>query len=311
MNIFLKNLFILVFLFGFVIPQSFAIEFFKGPKVARVITARAIVYGDENLSIPLGYIPNGKVIAVGPVRKNLLKDYVPVIVSGRLAYLETKDIQYEEEKIEQQSNKLGEPKEHDIDIIITKPEDKLNENNSVYFHVGQYAGGSEVLAAIQKIENVDQSWFTSMGVLILHRNSLSRNFYGLGFEYDWITAKDLKFQVFMLNTTYGYSILKNPLFSIDLFGNLDITTGTDLKITNNNSIEPTGFFIGPKLGIRLNTTPNTKYKIYGELSYRQYKVYGLETLQRANDIYTTQDDDITGINSISGVNYTVGISFDL
>ena len=37
----------------------------KGVKIAKIIVPRAVVYADENLNQPLGYIGNGKLITVG------------------------------------------------------------------------------------------------------------------------------------------------------------------------------------------------------------------------------------------------------
>ena len=48
---------------------------------------------------------------------------VPTIVSGRIAFLEYKDIEVQDEKIKNKKYQA----EHDIDIIIKKPDEKLNE----------------------------------------------------------------------------------------------------------------------------------------------------------------------------------------
>ena len=62
---------------------------------ARIITPKAIVYADENMLSPLGYIANGKAIIVGNPRR-MNRDLVPLVVYGRLAFIEIKDIRYED-----------------------------------------------------------------------------------------------------------------------------------------------------------------------------------------------------------------------
>ncbi len=78
----------------------------SGPQSARVIAPRAVVYSDENMSSPLGFISNDKLIKVGnPRKKN--PNLVPLVVYGRVAFIEIKDIHYESQKMEIQNFKIG------------------------------------------------------------------------------------------------------------------------------------------------------------------------------------------------------------
>ena len=109
---------ILITLFIFVTNSIWAQSNITEPRVAKIIVPRAIVYADETLQTPLGYIANGKLIAVGNPRK-VNKEIVPTIVSGRLAYVEVSDLEYQEERIEEKNAKIGALKEHNVDIVLT------------------------------------------------------------------------------------------------------------------------------------------------------------------------------------------------
>lgn len=307
LNIF-KNTIILIFVFLFVTTSVWA-QNLIGPRVAKIIVPRAVVYADENLISPLGYIPNGKIIAVGNPRK-VNRDIVPTVISGRVAYLELTDIEYQEEKLEE--SKTGELREHNIDIVLKKPEEKLNENNSVYFSISRFNAGSDFERTILDLEDLEaRSWFTSFNLSLLHRKPLSRFFFGVGWEYSMLDAADAHFKFFILNPQIGFTPIRNQLFNLDLFFNLDFSTGSNITIDNNLSDEPSGFLFGPQLGARLITTSHLKYRIFGTLSYRLYKTYGYTAFRRTTENSPTEDEEFLGFDKLGGINVGLGICFDL
>jgi hypothetical protein len=66
---------------------------------AIVITERAVVYADREMTSPIGYINRGKKIVVGEVARNKAQVY-PIIVSGKLAYIRVLDISTEKESMD-------------------------------------------------------------------------------------------------------------------------------------------------------------------------------------------------------------------
>lgn len=312
MNRFLYFLTILLFLTSFVTPELRAESNlnYTGPQVAKVIVARAVIYADDILTIPLGYVPSGKYITVGTIRKTH-NECVPLVVNGRLGFISTHDIQFEEEKIEEKNNKIGTLKEHDVDIVLIKPEEKLNLNNSILLHFGQFNAGTLFGDMVYNLEGDPRSWLTDLGMMFLHRQSNSKFFWGAGFEYAWLNVNQLYVKLFMVNPEFGFTLLKNPVFSLDLFGNLDFTSGTDFKINNSPYLGPTPFIYGPKFGARLMTIPTTKYRFYGEMSYRFYNVIGLNNIPRYGDTSLYPLVNVDGINRMRGIEYTLGVSLDL
>lgn len=301
---------ILIAVLTFVISFSLFAEESSKTRIAKIIVPRAVVYADEYLNTPLGYIANGKYIHVGNPRK-VNQEIVPLIVSGRIAYIELRDIDYQDDEVIESNQKNGIVREHNVDIILKKPEEKLNENNSIYFQLGRFDGGSELKQAVYNLESLEGSWLTSFGTFFLHRNPLSKIFWGAGFEYSYLKADQMRFDVFMFSPTFGYTFIRNFVFSVEAFANLDLATSTSFKIDNNYTEDPKGFMWGPQIGIRVIATPNTKYKIFGSLSYRKYSALDLSPLKRTDPDDISSEITYDGVSKVGGLSLNFGIGFDL
>jgi hypothetical protein len=272
--------------------------------VARVIVPRAVVYSDESMNSPLGYISNDKLITVGnPRKKN--PDLVPLVVYGRLAFIESKSIHFENESVELQTAKRGAPREHNIDIVLTKPEEKLSENNSVYFDVHQFGGGENTKNLFSAVSGEEKQSYLGAGLSFIHRQPIAKLFWGAGFEYNSISDSNIKYRIFMLRPILGFTVMKTPLFLLDVTGGVDFSGGAQLEINNTIDTRDSSFMWGPSFGVRAVFFPNNKYHLFGGLSYRHYKVLRLETLHDLND------NEIDGIHTISGADISIGLSIEL
>lgn len=279
-------------------------EVISGNHIARITVPKAIVYSDELMNSPLGYISNGKLITVGAPRKKN-PDLVPLVVYGRLAFIESKNINYVNESVEQLSAKHGAPREHNIDIILEKPEEKLSENNSVYFSLQQFNGGNDTKNLFSNIDGVNKESYLGYGISLIHRPPTTKFFYGLGYEYNTISSNNIDFNIFILKPIVGFTPMRTPLFLVDLTFAMDFSISAQLKIKNNLDTEPPGFFWGPAFGARMVFFPANKYHLYGGLGYRNYKVYRLESVFNSNEVL------INGIKKISGAELTIGLGIEI
>jgi hypothetical protein len=272
--------------------------------LARVIVPRAIVYSDENMNSPLGYISNDRLITVGnPRKKN--PDLLPLVVYGRLAFIETKSIHYENEKVEMQSSKRGAPKEHNIDIILTKPEEKLSENNSAYFDLHQFSGGDDTKNLLLAVDNKDSSSYLGYGLFLLHRKPHARIFWGAGYEYNFISSENVSVKAYMLRGILGYTPFRSALFLIDVDASLDFSVTTQLEVKNNYTTEPNGFIYGPTAHARIVFFPENKYHVFGTMGLRSYKVIRLENVTDANG------NVLNGISKMSGLDIGIGLALEI
>jgi hypothetical protein len=279
-------------------------ELITGPQIARIIVPRAIVYSDENMNSPLGYISNDKLITVGnPRKKN--PDLVPLVVYGRLAFIELKNIHYESELAEQLHSKRGAPQEHNIDDVLIKPEEKLSENNSAYFNLHQFYGGKETSDLFESVDGTAKDNFTGIGINFLHRQRFGRAIWGAGFDYNFLSSENIDFTYFLISPFFGYTPMRTKLFLVDFVFSIDFSANSQLNLNNNFVTEPAPFIYGPQLLARLVFLPDQNYHITGELGYRSYKVLRVENLQDANDA------SIGGVTKLSGVNIGIGLAIEL
>ncbi len=306
-------LFILSFILSFVtmaadnsvINDDNTLELTGNSRTAVVIAPKAIVYSDENMLTPLGYIANGKTILVGNPRR-INRNLVPLIVYGRLAFVEVKDLRYENKADEEFSAKRGAPREHDFDITIIKTDERLSENNSAYFSLHQYDAGSDVKETFSIIDNADKSNFTGFALQLIHRQTNSRFFWGAGVDYSLIQTLNMKFEYVFLSPIVGYTILSNPLFSLEAYGGLDLAVNVNYEVETNSEIEPTGYLWGVQGNARLIFFPTTKYQPFGGIGYRKYSVSDLSPLTDNSGVQFDGIRDITSINLFIGL----GIKFD-
>jgi hypothetical protein len=66
---------------------------------AMVITEKAVIYSDAQMTSPVGYIRRGKKITVGNIPRNKAQVF-PIIVSGKIAYIRTRDVTTEKESMD-------------------------------------------------------------------------------------------------------------------------------------------------------------------------------------------------------------------
>lgn len=276
----------------------------NGPTLARVISPKAIVYADENMNSPLGYIANGKVITVGNPRR-LNRELVPVVVYGRVAFVEIKNLQYENASMDEESGRHGAPREHNFDINLMKPEEKLAENNSVYLSLHRFGAGAEIKQAFLDIEGEEKDSFTGASAQFIHRHSLSRFFWGVNFDTSKISQEQMELGVFFMGPTLGYTLLKNVVFALDVYASLDISVGTEFEIKNNFEKESDPVIWGPQVNARVVLFPEAKYHVAGGMGFRRYSVAKMAPLKDVNG------NDVKGVKNITGLNLflSFGIEF--
>lgn len=267
--------------------------------LVRINSPKAIVYADENLLSPLGYISNGKQISVGNPRR-INPNVVPVVVYGKIGFIEIKDLKYEDSDDEEYNAKRGAPREHDIDSTILQPDEKLTENNSMYFSLHTYTTGNDVKYMYQNIDGVEKSSMTGFQLQFIHRQTTSKFFWGAGFDYNKSSSERVDFGYWLASPTFGYTLLKNSLFYFELYASLDLALNVIYNVEQNYKEEPSGYVWGPQVNARIILFPESKYHAFGGLGLRKYSLIGFDNLQ---DI---DGKSIPGMKSISGLSLFVG-----
>lgn len=68
---------------------------------AMVVADKAVIYADEQMSAPVGFVRKNKKIKVGEISRNRAQVY-PIVVSGKVAYIRVVDVSTEKESVDSQ-----------------------------------------------------------------------------------------------------------------------------------------------------------------------------------------------------------------
>lgn len=66
---------------------------------AYVIAEQAVIYADEQMTSPIGFVRRGKKVKVGEIPRNRAQVY-PIVVSGKVAYIRVIDVSTEKESVD-------------------------------------------------------------------------------------------------------------------------------------------------------------------------------------------------------------------
>lgn len=77
----------------------FYCSFLWASQDALVLADRAVIYSDQEMTSPVGYVSRGKKIKVGEIPRNKAQVY-PIIVSGKVAYIRALDVTTEKESMD-------------------------------------------------------------------------------------------------------------------------------------------------------------------------------------------------------------------
>lgn len=126
---------------------------------AMVVVDSAVVYADEQMSSPVGYVRKGRKIKVGDVARNRAQVY-PIIVSGKVAYIRVLDVTTEKENVAatnlvaERFQKLTEKKiesnysasyfNFSSQVTLQNQNDQLQDKDPVNWQGVSVRGGAEV-----------------------------------------------------------------------------------------------------------------------------------------------------------------------
>lgn len=251
---------------------------------AIVASDKAIIYADEQMSAPVGYVKKGKKIKIGDIARNKAQVY-PIIVSGKIAYIRALDVSTEKESVD--SNVLIAERfqnvtenEHPYNYAVSffnyssqieldKENDELNNKDPVNWYGVSLRGGAEIspkwdFDVIFNLMNakVEQEVFraveigfgSSLRVYDKGRFKLRAFLQLLAIPYaSYSLADEFRVNGYGFTTGGGLNLAhrfgKN--FGAELFGGFYYTKLSGFKASvPYNPIAPS--FLGSRLGLGLN-----------------------------------------------------------
>lgn len=268
-----------------------------GSQVAVINVPKAVIFSDQKLTTAIGYISYGKKIKVGEVEK---KDgtILPVIVSGRVAYIQIKDISI----LNGLYGGINTPKitEHDVELTFQTDQDKLSENNYFSVSLGQ-AGAGEAWQEYSSEFGEESTTFSVLALQMEHRAPFREMSWGFGLTYFSASNEDLAAKSLAIEANLYYSLFNFRYMSISAFGGL-LFSG-DFQVTQGGGEQKSnGVLYGYSFGGVARILPYSKLGAFGGISVRNIKVTELEVIE-------TESGSEISIESLSGVSVFAGISY--
>jgi hypothetical protein len=266
--------------------------------IAQVYSTEAVIYADKELQNPIGKVSKNKLFSVGQ-RLHTNPGVVPIVVSGKFAYIKTSDISISSDlKVNF----------HDPDLSLENPPEKFLENNSFYFAFQRLEAGSELRTVFNNLDHISQSQLSGFNIALLHHQSGARLIWGVGFDYYSINSSNINYSFYLFKPSMGGTAYKNNLINLELLFSLNIATGSLFTIKRDiytEDVKNTGFIYGADICARLIFFPRSKFHFTSSLAYQKLGTYnGQNFTDFQNIVYSP-------IQQIGGINYAIGFSIDI
>lgn len=158
---------------------------------AIISSPRAIIYSDDKLSSPLGFVRKGKRVLVGEVTRKRGRVFTTVL-SGKIVYIKSKDISLIDAP---EFAKLNQVSEHHVDFNPEENEilDPLDENNHLILWVSAINPGSQWESLSLELGESSKDMI-AIGPMIEHRHPLKNWIWDIGLKYYSIGQEAIKLQ---------------------------------------------------------------------------------------------------------------------
>lgn len=258
---------------------------------------QAIVYSDLAMKSPIGFIRGGKVLKVGE-KARMKGTLVPVVVSGRIAYVKVDDLRFVEDDSQTYTPRIT---EHNIDNDEFRVEDSLKDNNHIVIQMGQFAMGGNWKNLSESAGDDSPSSMTSYNIMLEHRSPIKSYGFGFGGSYYSATQQNIQIAALSLDAQFYWSPLKFSWVSIDLLIGGTISFDTRVKVTDVAGAS-SGSFYGWYIGPQARIFPEKKIGFVAGFGYKRIVVSGMKNIIFSDNTEAALDL-ISGVNAYGGMSY--------
>ncbi|TDJ07192.1 MAG: hypothetical protein E2O68_03935 [Deltaproteobacteria bacterium] len=269
-----------------------------GAQTAYVKTARAVIYSDKELSSPIGYVRMGRKLRVGDVKRQQ-GSVLPVIISGRIAYIEIKNLALPESKSLEEKGHISHIEEEErpweeiwlsdshlrVDVAFVAPGSEWDQLTA---SIGNSSGLMVTIPVMWELRPLDWRWNFDIGMSV---NTLS-------------SGQDISMLALGGEFWAQYLLIKSKKFSLDLRGGYLLSLG-GVKIryswtgeTNNGS------YWGYVLGAQARFFKGSRWELNLGFDWRRMIMQDLNNLTLPNgSVYALRH--MGGISLFIGTNLTL------
>ena len=271
---------------------------------AIVSSDKGIVYAEETLITPIGYLKRGKKIIVGsnPLKQSLIYS---VILTGRVAYIQAKDIHITKDG--EENKKVT---EHNVSIIEGVEEEIYSINNHATLIMATMDMGQEWASIMQEIG--DETADTSLPywrILFEHRDPRFKANWSLGMDFMGKEQGPLQVSAWGFEGNANYSPLRTKVISADFF--FGVLGFPVLKITDSLALnqEQIGKMWGYQYGVQARLFPYSQWGAVAGMMYTSLAVSinpivtQQESMDPADPVYSQQLTKMAGWSVFIGASY--------
>ncbi|PIP96497.1 MAG: hypothetical protein COW00_10280 [Bdellovibrio sp. CG12_big_fil_rev_8_21_14_0_65_39_13] len=281
----------LIVLFLFILPlQAFA------AREAVVIAKKAMVYSDINLTSAIGFLRQGKKIAVGEVKRNR-GEVVPIVVNNRIAYLRVKDLSIEGDALQEYQGARITEHEYDPDKEKQKF-DAFNENNFVHFHFGIVAPQEASLTVMQAVNETPKS-ATEMGIFVEHRHPLKNYSWGFGAKLFNVASETIKYRTLAIEGRYQWILFRLATFSIGPFMSFFGTGDYRIEVQDVGSYR--GAMYGGGAGIEARLFSDKKFSLSVGIQATSQRLNGFDEIQNNENDQVVSAKAVQTVESFAAI----------
>ncbi len=230
---------------------------------AMVISDRALIYADELMTSPIGYVRKGKKVKIGDIPRNRAQVY-PIIVSGKVAYIKALDVNNERQSM-------------DSNMLVAERFQKgtQDEYKSVY-SVSFFNFSSQITLDKQNDELQDQDLVNWVGLSIHGGVQLSKR-HDLDLFLNYMNAKQDEevFRAVEFGPGWGYRILETNRFVLKISAQALLVPFASYALGDLFRVNGYGLSTGAGANGNLRLGKNFGLEAYGGFYYT--KIFGLDS----------------------------------
>jgi len=229
-------------------------------KWATIVSDRAIVYSDLQMSSEIGFIAKGKKVRIGEVLRNKGR-LVPVIVNGKVAYIKVADIQSNANLVALQTA---------TERIKSKMDEKVDEKRIAIL-------GQSLISNIDfgkdfgSIRSENYTFYGG-GVRGYYKNIQTGVGYRSTINYFTTSKDDLTYTYLGFEVDGLFSFNKNKYFDLSFFSGLILVPYSQIKYSSYFTIN--GYGLGGQVGADMRISIGSKLSLHLDSSYQMIKLFG-------------------------------------
>lgn len=258
----------------------------QASQTAIVVTPKAIIYADQQMSAPVGYVARGKKIRVGNIPRNKAQVY-PVIVAGKVAYIRVSDVSTEMVSLDSQQ------------LVAERFRERSTKSQSKNFYTLAYMNFNSQINFKNEpgeIKNNDSVAFSGVN---LRGGRLISPRWDFQLSINYIRSSDSKerFSIVEFGPSFGLRLIESKRFILKWVTDLWGVPWGNYELGDQFRINAYGFTLGTGL------TGNYRFGEHVGLSlgigFHHSRLYGLDL----PGPYEKIRPSFTGARALAGLSY--------